>query len=63
MASFHYIPLDQSKFYRKKSGKVSLPITEDLSSKIIRLPIFASLNEISQHNVINSIKNWSKMYV
>ena len=45
-AAFHYLPL-HSSFYGKKLGykKSDLPITNEVSSTLIRLPIYPSLTK------------------
>lgn len=43
--TFHYIPLHQSDFYQDNYGEVSLPITEDLSYRLVRLPLYYTLTD------------------
>lgn len=61
MATFHYIPLHKSEFYMKNYCTASLPITERLSSKIIRLPLFYELTEEEQNRIITHIVGWTKL--
>jgi dTDP-4-amino-4,6-dideoxygalactose transaminase len=46
-AVFHYVPLHSSpgglKYGRKNA---ELPITEDLSDRLLRLPLWVGLNEV-----------------
>ena len=42
---FHYIPLHSSPFYTERYGLTKLPVTEDLSGRILRLPIYYSLKD------------------
>ena len=51
--TFHYQPLHESNFYKKKFGSISLPITERLASSIVRLPIYPGLTLEEQNYVIN----------
>lgn len=52
-APFHYIPLHISPMGEKFGYKVGdLPITEDYSSRLIRLPLFADLKEEEVDKVI-----------
>jgi len=53
MAVFHYIPLHTSNF-GKKFCKKKLPITEYVSSRILRLPLWIGMN---QKLIINKLKN------
>ena len=44
-AVFHYLPLHLSKMGRKFGNKIGdYPITEDISARIVRLPIYNDLN-------------------
>ncbi len=57
-AVFHYIPLHTSEFYRNKYGSVSLPITENLSRRLLRLPIYYSIEANDIDRVIKYIWKW-----
>ncbi len=58
-ASFHYIPLHNSKF-SKKILKINqtLPITESIYNRIVRLPLHPNLTKEDALFVINSIKSF-----
>jgi dTDP-4-amino-4,6-dideoxygalactose transaminase len=60
-AVFHYIPLHLSKIGRSL-GYTSdqFPVTESLSSRLIRLPLYYDLTKEEQGLVIQSIKNFFK---
>ena len=51
---FHYIPLHNSKA-GKKFGRIGsdMEITEDLSSRIVRLPLWVGLNPENITQAIN----------
>lgn len=51
-AVFHYVPLHTSTYYREIYGDVSLPFTEDLSGRVLRLPMFFDLNDIALKFII-----------
>jgi dTDP-4-amino-4,6-dideoxygalactose transaminase len=55
---FHYLPLHDS-FFGKKAGKSigDLKVTQDISSRIVRLPIWIGIEEYQQ-NVINAISSY-----
>jgi dTDP-4-amino-4,6-dideoxygalactose transaminase len=60
-AVFHYIPLHLSKIGRAlgyTSGQ--FPVTESLSSRLIRLPLYYDLTTEEQNLVIKSVKNFFK---
>lgn len=54
-AVFHYVPLHTSPVGRTYCGELSLPITEDLSERLVRLPMFHDLDESSQETVIAAV--------
>jgi dTDP-4-amino-4,6-dideoxygalactose transaminase len=55
-AVFHYIPLHTSPMGRQIHPKPpQLPITEDLASRLLRLPMFFELAEAGIKYVVNSI--------
>ena len=52
-AVFHYIPLHQAPMARKLGLPVQvLPVTEDLSARLLRLPLYYGLSESDQERVI-----------
>ena len=58
-AVFHYIPLHTSAMGKKLGyNKGDLPITEDLASRVIRLPLFADMTEEQTKTVINTVINY-----
>ena len=52
---FHYVPLHKSEYYQRNYGVVDLPITEKLSSQLIRLPMFYNITEEEVNEVISQI--------
>ncbi len=55
LAVFHYLSLHKSKFYSKKYDGGDLPISDNYSDCLIRLPLFYELAEKNQDFIINSI--------
>lgn len=57
LAVFHYIPLHSSPMGRKlsKRGEVSLPHTDSVSSRILRLPFYCQLSQNEQAEVVGRI--------
>jgi len=57
MAAFHYVPLHNSPM-GLKHGRCAgeLPITEALSSRLLRLPMFYELSDADQDYVIDRLK-------
>jgi dTDP-4-amino-4,6-dideoxygalactose transaminase len=56
-AVFHYVPLHNSPKGRELCGEVSLPVTENLSARLIRLPFFHDLSDEEQSAVIQAIRD------
>ena len=54
-AVFHYVPLHSSPKGRELVGDVSLPVTEDLSSRLIRMPFYYAMTEEEQQRAIDSL--------
>jgi dTDP-4-amino-4,6-dideoxygalactose transaminase len=56
-AVFHYIPLHFSKMGQRFGGKLgALPITEDLSERLVRLPMYYDLSDEELNFVIDCVK-------
>jgi dTDP-4-amino-4,6-dideoxygalactose transaminase len=58
-AVFHYVPLHDSPMgasFGYRPG--DLPVTEDLSSRILRLPAFAEITEAEQDRVVDAVSGF-----
>jgi len=55
---FHYIPLHLSDFYVQNVGRLVLPITENLSGRLLRLPMYFSLQDEEIFQVIRLISTF-----
>ena len=56
LAVFHYLPLHLSEYGLRWGGKVGdCPVTEDISDRILRLPLYNSLTEGDQESVIQAL--------
>ncbi len=56
LAVFHYVPLhtaDMSRSFGYQAG--DLPVTEEYSDRLVRLPFYNSMTEAEQQQVINTI--------
>lgn len=54
---FHYLPLHLSEMGRKFGGQAGdCPVTEDISERLVRLPLFYDLTEQELSRVIETIK-------
>jgi dTDP-4-amino-4,6-dideoxygalactose transaminase len=60
LAVFHYLPLHLSPMGCQFGGlKEQCPITEDLSERLLRLPLYTSMSEDDQRYVIHSLLEFS----
>ena len=58
-AVFHYIPLHLSPMGKKFGYKEGdLPVTESLSSRLVRLPLFYELTSEDQDRVVDNIAKY-----
>jgi dTDP-4-amino-4,6-dideoxygalactose transaminase len=62
MAVFHYIPLHSSPMGLKIGCQAgSLPITEELSGRILRLPLYFEIPDDDKQRVINCINTFFEL--
>jgi dTDP-4-amino-4,6-dideoxygalactose transaminase len=60
-AVFHYVPLHTAPMGRALGyGRGDLPVTEDLSSRLLRLPCYPDLTESDQDYVVAQIRSFLK---
>lgn len=60
-ATFHYVPLHSSPMGRKFGYKESdLPLTEELSARLLRLPFFSDITELEQSQVVDQVGEFLK---
>ncbi len=58
---FHYVPLHSSPMGLKLGYKVgTLPVTEEISKRLVRLPFFNTLIDEEQDYIINHVRNYLK---
>ena len=59
LSVFHYLPLHLSEMARRfAAAEPRCPVTEDVSSRLIRLPFYASLGEADQMRVVEAIRDF-----
>jgi dTDP-4-amino-4,6-dideoxygalactose transaminase len=57
LAVFHYLPLHLSEMGQRLGGKPGdCPVTEDLSDRVLRLPLYKDLGEEEQAYVVDSLR-------
>ncbi|MFP6574389.1 MAG: dTDP-4-amino-4,6-dideoxygalactose transaminase, partial [Pirellulaceae bacterium] len=58
-AVFHYVPLHTSKMGQQLSAQArSLPVTESLSERLLRLPLFYEITTAQQDRVVDQIEKF-----
>ena len=55
-AVFHYVPLHSSPMGRQLCGELHLPQTEQLSTRLLRLPFFFEITEEQQSDVVGVLE-------
>ena len=56
LAVFHYLPLHLSEMGRRMGGQPGqYPVTEDVSDRLVRLPLFYQLTDADQTRVIDAL--------
>jgi len=56
-SSIHYPPVHRFSYYRNRFPDVSLPNTEDFSSRELTLPLHAALKDEDVHRVVSELEN------
>jgi len=57
LAVFHYLPLHLSEMGRRLGGREGqCPVTEDVSDRLVRLPLFYQLTDADQGRVIDAVR-------
>ncbi|MBU79548.1 MAG: dTDP-4-amino-4,6-dideoxygalactose transaminase [Flavobacteriales bacterium] len=59
-ASFHYLSLHKSNFFKSKTGNDSLPNSDKYTSCLVRLPMFNQMNIRKSNKVIENIQAFFK---
>jgi dTDP-4-amino-4,6-dideoxygalactose transaminase len=54
-AVFHYVPLHSSPMGRRFAPEQRLPITQDVSERLVRLPLYAGLGESDLQRVLDAV--------
>ena len=54
-SAFHYLPLHLSEFGRRQGGRSgTCPVAEDISDRLVRLPLYWSLSDAEQARIIEA---------
>ncbi len=54
-AVFHYVPLHQSEYAKQIGIDASLPVTEDIADRLVRLPFFNCMTDREQAYVVEKV--------
>ncbi len=58
-AVFHYVPLHNSEMGSRFGGQLGdLPITESISARLVRLPMYHELQESQQERIIDQVRHF-----
>lgn len=61
LSVFHYLPLHRSEMGRRYGGQPGdCPVTEDISDRLLRLPMFNGLTELEQLAVISAVQSFGQ---
>ena len=56
LAVFHYLPLHLSEMGARWGGRAGdCPVTESVSERLVRLPLYTSITEAEQDRVIEAV--------
>ena len=59
LSVFHYVPLHLSEMGRKFGGKPGdCPVTEQMSERLVRLPLYHDLTENDLHRIIQAVTSF-----
>ncbi len=59
LAVFHFLPLHLSEFGRRYDSKPgSCPVSESVSDRLLRLPLFYALTEAEQSRVLEAVTSF-----
>jgi len=60
LSVFHYLPLHLSEMGQRLGGKpADCPVTEEVSDRLVRLPLYNSLTQDDQRRAVSQIKEFS----
>jgi dTDP-4-amino-4,6-dideoxygalactose transaminase len=55
LAVFHYLPLNRSVMARRIGAESACPVTEEVSDRLLRLPLYRDLRDDEQRRIIDRI--------
>ncbi len=56
---FHYLPLHLSEKGREYGGKIGdMPVTESVSDRLVRLPLYYDMGELEMEQVLNAVTSF-----
>ena len=58
-AVFHYLPLHTSEYGRRFGGRAgALPVCEDVSDRLLRLPLYNDMSDDDLDHVLHALRAW-----
>jgi dTDP-4-amino-4,6-dideoxygalactose transaminase len=58
MAIFHYVPLHQAPYWNGRYDQISLPVTEQVSDTLLRLPLFYGIKKKDVQYIVNVLADF-----
>lgn len=58
-APFHYVPLHDAQVGKSHGRTAGCPVTQDVSVRLVRLPLFAGLSTIDLERVVGAVKTFA----
>jgi dTDP-4-amino-4,6-dideoxygalactose transaminase len=57
-AVFHYVPLHSSPMGRRLAPGTHLPVTDDVSDRLVRLPVYQGLTQAELEQVVEAVRSF-----
>lgn len=58
LAVFHYVPLHKAPYWKGKYNNIKLPVTEEVSNKLVRLPMYSGMSDEEILYITDAIKKF-----
>ena len=58
LAVFHYLSLHKSKFYKDKHDGRQIPLSDNYSNHLVRLPLYYELTTLELNKIVKTIKSF-----
>ena len=55
---YYPVPIHQQGFYEEMNGKVSMPVSEELATKVLSIPVHPSLTQADRELIVSTINDF-----